>query len=79
MTVGIGSSKFEICKPIAKSDHMTLKLEVANSELGNLVVKRELRYDFNGPKNDSAEIANKLIGIFTHYDILRILLPLSVS
>lgn len=65
ITFGIGSSKFGISKPIAKSDHMTLKLEVANSELGDVIVKKELRYDFNGPKNDSALISKRLIEIFT--------------
>ena len=71
VTAGIGSCKFEICKPIAKSDHMSLKLEVPNSELGSLIVKKELRYDFNGPKNDSADIAKKLLEIFTEPDKLK--------
>ena len=65
LTFGIESSKFGISKPIAKSDHMTLKLVIANSELGDLIIKKELRYDFNGPKNDSAIISERLIDIFT--------------
>ena len=44
---------------------MMLKLVIANSELGDLIVKKELQYDFNGPKNNSAIISKRLIDDFT--------------
>ncbi len=44
---------------------MTLKLEIPDSELGDIIEKRDLNFDFNGPKNDALDISKKLINIFS--------------
>ena len=71
ITHGISSSEFNISKPIAKSDHLTLKLVIAKSDLGDLTVEKELKYDFNGPKKDAADISKKLVDIFTNDNGLK--------
>ena len=64
-TYGINCSGLKVCKPIEKSDHMTLKLDIPYSELGDIIEKRNLNFDFNGPKNDALVISKKLIDIFS--------------
>jgi hypothetical protein len=64
-TYSINCSGLKVCKPIAESDHMTLKLHIPDSELGNIIEKRDLNFDFNGPKNDALDISKKLIDIFS--------------
>ena len=76
LTYGVECSKFEIAKSIAKSDHMTLRLTIPNSELGNIVQKRELSFDFNGPKNDAADIFKRLKNIFVGEDRLNPLIDM---
>jgi len=64
-TYGINCYGLKECKPIAKSDHITLKLNISDSELGDIIEKRDLNFDFNGPKNDAVDTYKKLIDIFS--------------
>jgi len=44
---------------------MTLKLDIPDSELGNIIEKRDLNFEFNCRKNNGLDISKKLIDIFS--------------
>lgn len=61
ITVNIDNPELQILKPIGRSDHLTLKLECSQENLGKPKIRKQIVYNFAQAKKDAAEIKEELL------------------
>ena len=61
ITSGFKNTKFDIIKPIGKSDHLSLQLLISKDETSNIIINKEIIFPFDKVEKDAEKITIKLI------------------